>query len=70
MRLASVTKEGDNDVADGEIAVRGNGADLGDHFAGNRLGHLLDFGNGNFDGLFGTAFQERELQDNGNRRFA
>jgi predicted DNA-binding antitoxin AbrB/MazE fold protein len=54
MRLTSVTK--------------GRWYRLGDHFAGNRLGHLLDFGNGNFDGPF--DIQEREVQDNGNRRLA
>ena len=46
-----------DDVADGRVAVGGNGADLGDHLARDRLRELLDFGNGHFDGLLDAALE-------------
>ena len=43
------------------IAVGGNGADLRDHVAGNRLGELLDFLDGHFHGLVDAALQGHRI---------
>src|SRR5207244_4023802 len=46
-----------DDAADLLVVVSGNGANLGDHFALDVLVKLLDFRNGNFDGLFDAALK-------------
>src|SRR5436309_527309 len=46
-----------DDAADLLVIVRGNGANLGDHFALDVLVKLLDFSNGNFDGLVDAALE-------------
>src|SRR5205814_8482457 len=46
-----------DDAADLLVIVGGNGANLGDHFALDVLVKLLDFRNGNFDGLFDSALE-------------
>src|SRR5438132_1627425 len=46
-----------DDAADLLVIVRGNGANLGDHFALDVLVKLLDFRNRNFDGLFDAALE-------------
>ena len=46
-----------DDVADGLVAVGGNGANLGDHVAGHGLGELLDFFGDQFDGLVDAALE-------------
>src|SRR3712207_8024904 len=40
--LANLLHRFGDDVADGGVAVRGNGADLGDHLAADGLRELLD----------------------------
>jgi len=46
-----------DDTADLLVIVGGNGANLGDHVALDVLVELLDFRNGDFDGLFDAALQ-------------
>ena len=48
------------------IAVGGNGADLRDHVAGDRLRELLHFLDGHFDGLLDAALQRHRVRAGGN----
>ena len=59
--LADLLHRVGDDVADGVIAVGGNGADLRDHLAGNGLGELLHFLDGHFDGLLDAALQGHRI---------
>ena len=52
------------------VAVGGDGADLRDHVARNRLGHLLHFCDGHFNGLFDAALQRHRIRARGNRLHA
>ena len=68
--LADLLHRFGDDVADGGVAVGGNGADLRDHVAGDGLGELLDFLDGHFDGLIDAALDGHRVRARGNRLHA
>src|SRR5439155_339230 len=53
------------DVADGLVAVGGNGADLRDHLARHRLRQLLHFLDGHFYGLLDAALDGHRVRAGG-----
>ena len=59
-----------NDVADGGIAVGGNGANLSDRIAGNGLRELLDFFDDRLDRLLDAALQSHRIGAGGYRLHA
>ena len=83
--LADLLHRVGDDVADGRVAIGGNGSHLRDHVAGNRLGEFLDFLDSRRNGLFDAAldghrvgagshclhaFAKDRLGQNGRRRRA
>ena len=65
--LADLLHRFGDDVADGGVAVGGNGADLRDHVARDRLGELLDFFDGHFHGLIDAALDGHRIRARGHR---
>ena len=55
--LADLLHRLGDDLADRLVVVGGDGADLGDHLAADRLGMLLELGDDGLDGLLDAALE-------------